>query len=69
MYIEECLRNLKCDTAGCHSNAKYNINTSGYKGNLCLCEKCFNNLYDNVNKIKKSQTSKLIKNKGENNAK
>ena len=53
MYIEKCPKNIRCDTLNCHAFATFNINTNGYKKNLCLCEKCFNELYKNIQNIKK----------------
>ena len=61
MYIEECPKNVRCDTANCFSFALYNINTNGYKKNLCLCESCFNTLYSAMLKAKRKQQ----KNKGD----
>jgi len=53
MYIEKCPKNIRCDTLNCHEFAIFNINTNGYKKNLCLCEKCFNELSKNIQNIKK----------------
>lgn len=64
MYIEKCLKNIRCDTAGCHQLAKFNINTSSYKGSICLCDDCFNKLSTAIQKIKKTELTK-IKQKGE----
>lgn len=58
MLIDECLKNIRCDTANCHKPASFNINTSGHKGNIYLCNDCFNSLYINMQKIKKTNTLK-----------
>lgn len=63
MSVERCLRNVRCDTGNCRNFASYNINTSGYKGNLCLCEECFNALLTSMQKAKKIANSN--KSKGE----
>ena len=63
MFIDTCLCNVRCDTANCHKFAKFNINTNGYKKNFCLCEKCFNELYLNMQKAKKIQKNILENNK------
>ena len=65
MYIEESLRNVRCDTVACHRFAKFNISTNSYKGKLCLCDKCFNDLFTSMSSINKTEN----KPKGENNAK
>ncbi|MBQ3158704.1 MAG: hypothetical protein IJB98_03320 [Clostridia bacterium] len=61
MLIEKCLKNIRCDTGACHQMAKFNINTSSYKGSIYLCEKCFKELYNLMLKMKKEYTSKETK--------
>jgi len=58
MKIDLCPHNIRCDTAGCFSYAKYNINTASYKGSICLCDKCLNELHQSINQIKKSLKNK-----------
>ena len=53
MFVEECLKNIRCDIANCHKLAKFNINTSSYKGNICLCQDCFNTLLTAMKKLDK----------------
>ena len=60
MHIEECLKNIRCDTANCHNFATYNINTNGYKKNICLCENCFNSLYSEMQKLKRKKVKEKI---------
>ena len=62
MLIELCPSNVRCDTANCHKFAKFNINTNGYKKNFCLCENCFNDLYLNMQKAKRTQKNSMEKN-------
>jgi len=62
MHIEKCLANIRCDTANCHKFSKYNINTNGYKKNICLCECCFNELYSQMQSIKKELKLKRMEN-------
>jgi len=59
MYVDECPKNVRCDTANCHEFAKYNINTNGYKKNICLCENCFNSLLTAMQKIKKNNKKNI----------
>ena len=66
MHIAETLKNVRCDTVGCHKIAKYNLDTNSYKGSTCLCLECFNNLYKAMQLIKKSTTLKQTKEKGDN---
>lgn len=61
MFIDFCLNNVRCDTGNCHNFAYVCVNTSGYKGNICLCKKCFNQLTNEVSKIKKIDKSKKEK--------
>ena len=63
MTIEKSPPNVRCDKAFCKNYASYNINTSGHKGNIALCEDCFNKLYDAICKLKKEikQKDKLKK--------
>ena len=58
MKIEKSLKNVRCDTANCHQFSLFNINTNGYKKNLCLCESCFKQLYSEMQKAKKELTIK-----------
>ncbi len=63
MTVEKCPKNVRCDTANCHTFATYNINTNGYKKNICLCDNCFNQLYLSMQKAKRNNSKKL---KGDN---
>jgi len=60
MKVEACLKNVRCDTANCHRFAIFNINTNGYKKNLCLCESCFKELYSEMTKSKKELINKTV---------
>lgn len=54
MKIDECLNNVRCYTANCNKMAKYNIDTNGFKGNLCFCKNCFEELSKLILQINKS---------------
>lgn len=58
MFVEKCPKNVRCDTGNCHNFANFNINTNGYKKNICLCEKCFNELYLSMQKCKRENKIK-----------
>ena len=45
------------------ANNVANINTNGYKKNICLCDNCFNQLYLSMQKAKRNNLKKL---KGDN---
>lgn len=66
MQIEECLKNVRCDKISCHKMAKYNLNLSSYKGSTCLCEDCFNLLFEAMQKIKKPTQKQKTTTKGNN---
>lgn len=59
MQIEKCPKNVRCDTANCHQFATFNIDTSGHKRNICLCEQCFNSLFKAMQTIKKEAKKPL----------
>ena len=44
MTIEKCENNVRCNVAGCNKMATTNIDTNGFKGNLCLCDECLKQL-------------------------
>lgn len=52
MFISNSLKNIRCDTANCNKFSSFVINTSGYKGSLCLCEDCFDDLLNQMKKFK-----------------
>ncbi len=53
MVIEPCQQNIRCDTLCCNSYATKNINTCSHKGNIYLCEKCFDSLFEAMKNMKK----------------
>lgn len=66
MFIQESLKNIRCDTISCHKLAQYNICTSSYKGNIYMCDDCFNKLHSAIQSIKKEKTNKKKKEKEDN---
>ena len=53
MQIEKCLQKTKCDFVGCNNIASYSLSTKGLiKRELCFCEKCLNEMYEEIGKIK-----------------
>ena len=62
MQVENCPINVRCDTVNCHKFSKFNINTNGYKKNICLCESCFNELFVQMQKAKKELKIKNMEN-------
>ena len=57
MQVENCPKNVRCDTLNCHKFALFNIDTNGYKRNICLCESCFDSLFSSMKKAKQAQKS------------
>lgn len=55
MIVEESQKNIRCDSPSCNKFAKFSIITSGYKGNINLCEDCFLNLYQSMKSAIKPQ--------------
>lgn len=58
MKLDRCLNNVRCDSGGCKKFAICTIDTNGYKGSICLCRECFNALFKDAQKLKKSETIK-----------
>lgn len=52
MTIEKCSNNVRCHVAGCRNFAICNIDTNGFKGNLCLCNECLQDLEKSLKKFK-----------------
>ena len=61
MNIDKCKNNIKCDIARCKNNAEIIIRTNSYKGDLCLCKKCANELYVLINKCNKESKKQIKK--------
>lgn len=52
MTIDKCTNNVRCHVAGCKNFATCNIDTNGFKGNLCLCNNCLQQLEKLIKKFK-----------------
>ena len=44
MKISKIVKLIKCDTVLCNLNAKYELVSNSYKGNIYLCEDCFKSM-------------------------
>ena len=64
MRVDKCLKNVRCDCGGCKNFAIANIDTNGYKGSICVCRKCFDDLCRDITKLKKSYQTTSIKKQG-----
>lgn len=51
MTVDKCERNIRCHVAGCNNFAEANIDTNGFKGNLCLCKPCLETLEKQLKKF------------------
>lgn len=58
MTVDKCLKNVRCHIAGCNNFAEYNIDTNGFKGNLCLCKQCTNELFKELKLKTQTKTEK-----------
>ena len=58
MTIEKCENNVRCNVAGCNKMATANIDTNGFKGNLCLCDDCLKQLEKLIKKFTQNKTEK-----------
>ena len=58
MNIDKCENNVRCHVAGCNKIAICNIDTNGFKGNLCLCKECLEKLEKLLKKFISSKTEK-----------
>lgn len=58
MKILKKKTNIMCDTVLCNTHSDYVIECNSYKGNIYLCEKCYNALKSNMKRIKQKDEQK-----------
>jgi len=56
MKLFKINKEIKCDTVLCNCNAKYEFISNSYKGNIYLCEDCFNSMQNIMKKVNKNET-------------
>lgn len=58
MKISNIENEIKCDTVMCNNNATKKLETDSFKGNMFLCNTCFNTLKNLLKKDNQNNATK-----------